>query len=31
VSLYWRRDQELSPAAASFLDFLREHAASGLR
>jgi DNA-binding transcriptional LysR family regulator len=28
VSLYWRRDRELSPAAAGFRDFLREHAAS---
>lgn len=31
VSVYWRRDHELSPAAAGFLDFLRENAAAGLQ
>ena len=30
VSLYRRRDVELSPAAAGFLDFLREHAAASI-
>lgn len=31
VSVYWHRDHELSPAAAGFLDFLRENAAAGLQ
>lgn len=31
LSIYWRRDQELSPAAASLLEFLREYVASEMR